>query len=120
MCAGVACSELRASSLWACHTRGHAHSHRAHSRGLRQHARHGGRRPGKKTSSRAAYAVSRGAEGGGSSIHHSLTHTAQVRAARQAAPARVQQPVHLRMASRRRQLLRVQPASVLRTVRVWV
>ena len=42
VCAGVACSALRASSLWACHTRGHAHRHRAHSRGLRQHARYGG------------------------------------------------------------------------------
>ena len=58
--------------------------------------------------------------GGWGQQHTSLTHTAQVRAARQAAPGRVQQPVHLCMASRRRQLLRVQPASVLRTVRVWV
>ena len=41
VCVGVACSALRASPLWACHTRGHAHSHRAHSRGLRQHARYG-------------------------------------------------------------------------------
>ena len=58
--------------------------------------------------------------GGWGEQHTLLTHTAQVRAARQAAAARVQQPAHLCMTSRRRQLLRVQPASVLRTVRVWV
>jgi hypothetical protein len=118
VCVGVACSALRASSLWRV-TRAVAHTATART------AAAYGSMPGRLVTAGQEGQLPRGIRreqrgGRWGQQHTLLTHTAQVRAARQAASARVQQPVHLCMASRRRQLLRVQPASVLRTVQVWV